>query len=417
MIGLRALLVRNLTIQSIAEAVALACGLASAVLLSRHLGVAGFGVFNYAFAFMYFFLTLNDLGINTIAVREISRAPERAAHLLGGLLSLRLGLAAAVLAAAWLAIWLWPMDPALRPPLMVFALILPLNALNVPALIFQTSMRFELAAAAQITNRVLGLVFLVLMMAAGRGVTAMLAALLAAEICGLAVVWVLAGRLVRLRWRVDPVLWRMLLRGAIPLSISLVLVAIVNRVDFIMLERLASIEDVGLYGAAYRVTNLLEKFPLLVMGTLYPVMSRLAVEDTARLRQVYQRALARFAGIGVALGAVVIAVSPWLLALVFGDSFRAAAPALRWLVVSTVCLYLALTGGNLLIAVGRARDNVLALGAGAAANIWLNIVLIPSRGIEGAAMATAASFAIVLGVTLVAVEKAMSAPPPVVPSA
>ena len=52
MTGLRALLVRNLTIQSIAEAVALLCGLASSVLLSRHLGVAGFGVFNYAFAFM-----------------------------------------------------------------------------------------------------------------------------------------------------------------------------------------------------------------------------------------------------------------------------------------------------------------------------------------------------------------------------
>ena len=235
MIGLRALLARNLTIQSIAEAVALACGLASAVLLSRHLGVTGFGVFNYAFAFMYFFLTLNDLGINTIAVREISRAPERAAQLLGGLLTLRLALACGVLAVAWLAISVWPMEPALRPPLMVFALILPLNALNVPAVIFQTSMRFELAAAAQITNRVLGLAFLLLMIAADRGVTAMLAALLAAEVCGLAVTWVLAGRLVRLRWRIDPALWRMLLGASAPLAIGMVLAAIVNRVDFIML--------------------------------------------------------------------------------------------------------------------------------------------------------------------------------------
>ena len=405
MTGLRALLVRNLTIQSIAEAVALACGLASAVLLSRHLGVTGFGVFNYAFAFMYFFLTLNDLGINTIAVREISRAPERASDLLGGLLTMRLLLSLAVLGAAWLAIWLWPMEPALRPPLMVFALILPLNALNVPAVIFQTSMRFELAAAAQITNRVLGLAFMVLMIAADRGVTAMLAALLAAEICGLVVTWILAGRLVRLRWRVDPALWRMLLGAAVPLAIGIVLAAIVNRVDFIMLERLASIEAVGLYGAAYRVTNLLEKFPLFVMGTLYPIMSRLAVDDVARLRQVYQRALWRFAGMGLALGTVVIAVAPWLLALAFGEPFRAAAPALRWLVVSTVCLYLAMTGGNLLIAVGRTRDSAVALTVGATVNIALNAVLIPSRGIEGAAIATAASFAAVLAITVVAVER------------
>ena len=67
MIGIRALLVRNLTIQTLSEAVALGCGLASAVLLSRHLGLAGYGIFTYTFAFIYFFLTLNDLGLNTIA--------------------------------------------------------------------------------------------------------------------------------------------------------------------------------------------------------------------------------------------------------------------------------------------------------------------------------------------------------------
>ena len=405
MIGLRTLIVRNLTIQSIAEAVALACGLASAVLLSRHLGVTGFGVFNYVFAFMYFFLTLNDLGINTIAVREISRAPERAARLLGGLLTLRLTLAVGILAAAWLTIWVWPMDPALRVPLTVFALILPLNALNVPGLIFQTSMRFELAAAALVTNRVLGLAFMVLMIAAGRGVTAMLVALLAAEVCGLVVTWMLAGRLVRLQWVFDRAIWRTVLHASIPLAVGLVLAAIINRVDFIMLERLASLESVGLYGAAYRVTSLLEKFPLLVMGTLYPVMSRLAVEDVARLRQVYQRALWRFAGVGLLLGAVVIAGAPWLLATLFGEPFRAAAPALRWLIVSTLCLYVAMTGGNLLIAVGRARDNAVALGVGAAVNVALNAALIPSRGIEGAAIATAVSFAAVLAMTVLAVER------------
>ena len=405
MIGLRTLIVRNLTIQSIAEAVALACGLASSILLSRHLGVTGFGAFNYAFAFIYLFLTLNDPGMNTVVVREISRAPARTAQLLGSLLTLRLTLAVGVLAIAWLTIQVWPMDPALRGPLMVFALILPLNALNVPALVFQTSMRFELAAAALITNRVLGLVFMLVMIAAGGGVMAMFGALLAAEICGLAVTWMLAGRLVRLQWVVDRAIWRTVLRGAVPLAVGLVLVAIINRVDFIMLERLASLESVGLYGAAYRVTSLLEKFPLLVMGTLYPIMSRLAVEDVARLRQVYQRAIWRFSGLGLLLGMLVIAGAPWILATLFGEPFRAAAPALRWLVVSTMCLYLAMTGGNLLIAVGRARDNAIALSVGATVNVALNAVLIPARGIEGAAIATAASYAAVLVITVVAVER------------
>lgn len=405
MIGLRALLVRNLTLQTIAEAVALACGLASAALLSRHLGVAGYGAFNYAFAFIYFFLTLNDLGTNMVAVREISREPSRASEVLGNLLSLRLSLAAVVLVITWGAIAVWPMDPALRGPLALFALILPLTALNAPALLFQTAMRFELAAVSQIVLRVSGLALLALMASAGLGLTAMLGALLAAEVIGLAAVWTMASRLTPIRWHADTRAWRAMMAAALPLAGGIMLVAVVNRADFIMLERLAGIESVGLYGAAYRVTSMLEKFPLLVMGTLYPIMSRLAIDDPARLRDVYRKSLVRFAGIGLVAGGAVALLAEPLLAAVFGEPYRAAAPALRWLVVATGCLYLAMTGGNLLIAVSRPGDNVKAMAAGAVVNIGLNFVLIPRFGIEGAALATAASLVIVLGITLACVER------------
>lgn len=405
MIGLRALLVRNLTLQAIAEAVGLACGLASAALLSRHLGVAGYGAFNYVFAFIYFFLTLNDLGINTIVVREISREPSRASEILGNLLSLRLALSTVVLVMAWGTIAVWPMDAELRWPLALFALILPLTGLNAPALLFQTAMRFELGALSQIVLRVSGLALMALMAYAGLGVTAMLGALLAAEAIGLIVVWTMASTLTPIRWHADMRVWRAMLAAALPLAAGMFLVSVVNRADFIMLERMAGIEPVGLYGAAYRITSMLEKFPLLLMGTLYPVMSRLAADDLPRLRDVYRKTLLRLAGIGLVAGAAVALVAGPLLAVVFGEPYRAAAPALRWLIVSTGCLYLALTGANLLIAVSRAGDNVKAMGAGAVVNIGLNFVLIPSRGIEGAAMATAASLAIVLGITLVCVER------------
>lgn len=405
MIGIRALLVRNLTIQTVGEGVSLACGLAGSAILSRHLGLAGFGAFNYAFAFTYFFLTLNDLGLNTVAVREVARDPARAPSVLGSLLWLRLAIAVAVMAGAWLAIWFWPMDPALRRPLWLFTLILPVTALNTPAIIFQTAMRFEFAVMAGITTRVLGLLFMVVMVLLGRGVTAMLTALLAAELCGLIVTWSLARRLVRIPLRVDTRPWRPMLRAAAPLAAGLLLAAVLNRVDFIMLEQMAPIEDVGLYGAAYRVTNMLEKFPIFVMATMFPIMSRLAVVDVPRLREVYLRALWRLALIGLAVGVVFAVGAPWFLAVVFGEPFRESADALRWLVVATVCLYLAMAGGNLLIASGRPIDNALAIAAGAAVNIGLNLWLIPSYGIRGAAIATAVSFAVVLAITLAAVER------------
>lgn len=410
--GLRQLVIRNLSLQTFTEAIAMACGLASTMVLSRHLDVAGFGAFNYAFAFMFLFLALNDLGVNTIVVREVSQSPDRAAEIVGAAIGLRLWIAAGALAAAWIAIWLWPMDPSLRPPLALFALILPLSALNVPAIIFQTSMRFDLVAAVTIVWRVSGLLLIVLMAAAGSGVFGVLGALLVSEVIGLTMVYWLSRRLVRVRVRADRAEWRLLLRSAIPVGTTLLLAALVNRIDFLMLERMVSLDAVGQYGAAYRITSMLEKFPLLVMATVYPIMSRLATEDRARLRQVYYKTVAHFAAVALPLGIVIMAIAPHLTALAFGEPYRAAGAPLRYLVWATVCLYLALAGGNLLISIGRERDSVIALGIGAAANVALNLVLIPMRGTEGAAIATVISFLIVLIVTAAAVERHLRVPVP-----
>ena len=127
--------------------------------------------------------------------------------------------------------------------------------------------------------------------------------------------------------------------------------------------------------------------------------------------------MSRLALAGAGLGAVVVVAAPWLLTTVFGAPYLASVTALRWLIVATLCLYLAISGGYLLMAVGRARDNVVAVGAAAAANVALNLILIPSRGIDGAAMATAASFAIMLGITVVAVERSFAAAHPMVTAA
>ncbi|MBA3948535.1 MAG: flippase [Acidobacteria bacterium] len=409
MIGIRALLVRNLSIQGTTEAVALACGLASAAILSSHLGLAGFGAFNYAFAFMYFFLTLSDLGLTTIGVRDVARAPERASAIFGALHSLRLVIATVVLLIAWVAIGFWPMEPSLRRPLALFSLIVPLTALNTPALMFQTAMRFELAAASIVTSRVLGLVGMIALVWLGRGVTALLGALLVAEVAGLIVTWRLSRRLVRIPFVVDFGAWRAMLRDALPLAVGLIMVAVLNRIDFIMIEQMLRLEDVGQYGAAYRVTNMLEKFPILVMATIFPIMSRLAVEDRRRLREVYARARWRLASVGLVMTAASAIAAPWLMTTLFGESFRAAAVPLRWLVIATACLYLAMLGGNLLIALGHARDNAISLAVGAAANVLLNLVLIPARGIEGAAIATVASTALVLVFTQAAVARRLVA--------
>ena len=83
------------------------------------------------------------------------------------------------------------------------------------------------------------------------------------------------------------------------------------------------------------------------------------------------------------------------------------------LVWSTVFLYLAISGGNLLISMGRENINLVLNMIGAALNITLNLLLIPSMGFVGAAFATTATYLFILtGISAASYRVLYAAPVP-----
>ncbi len=409
--GLRRFLVWNVSYQAAAQVVGVLTGLAMTVLLSRHLGPAEFGGFTYLFAFLYFFLAANDLGINTIAVRELSQEPGRAAEILGRVLALRLVLGLITLVVAWGVILAMRFPFDLAVALGIFALLLPLTALKLPVVIFQSALRFDYGMWVDLTTRLAGLAAVIVVVWAEGRLVAVSAALVIAEVVGWVLMRRLAGRLVRPVWGVDVRYWAAVLRSSLPLGLAGLLSAALNRLDFFMLERMTDLSQVGQYGAAYKVTTLAERLPQLVMNTLYPVMARDARGDRARLRRTYRESLRLLAGLGVPMALAVTMLSKSIVQILFGGPYAEAAGALRVLVWASACLYAALPGGVLLIALGRERVNLVAQLLAVVLNVGLNLAWIPRWGIRGAAFATVTSFALILVVTLVASALALAHEP------
>ncbi len=402
--NLSGLLAWNFVLQAGTQGVALVTGVVTALVLSRHLGVDGFGGFNYLFAFIYFFLALNDLGINTIVVREISQAPVRAAEVIGGMLSFRLLLGVAMLVLAWGTIAWMTFPASLAWPLAVFSLLVPLNALRLPSTIFQSELKFEYGAVVEIASRVTNLALILAVVWAGGRLFGVASALVAGELVGIALTWWLAGRLVRPVWRVDLRLWSSVLRSSLPLGLAGVLVAAVNRVDFLMLERMSGLGQVGLYSAAYKVTNLIERVPQMMMIALYPLMARASAAGVEPLRRLYRTSALGLGALALPVVAGVTWAGPVLLRIMFGADFVAADPGLRVLVWSTACIFAAMSAGFVLITVGWERANLVMWMVATAVNVTLNLLWIPRFGFVGAAWATVWAYIVVLATQLTAVE-------------
>jgi O-antigen/teichoic acid export membrane protein len=403
-LAVRRVLLKNTTIQLLAQAVALLTGLGNSLVLSRYLGVEGFGQFNYVFAFYYFFLTLNDFGINTIVVREISRQRERAAQLIGAMLTFKLGFALMLFLCAAVAVWTMPLPIELRSALWGYGLVLPILALQMPTVMFQVNLQFEYPAIVATTNRCVGFILVLGVVLCGGSLLAVIAALVLSECVSLGLLCYFTKDLVQPAWQLAPSVWGEVLRSSIPLGLAGLCTALINRADFIMLERMTDLRQLGLYSAAYKVTSLLETFPLIFMGTIYPLMSRWATEDPGRMKRLYWQSMLFLGLVAVPIGAIVTIAAPWIVQLLFGSTYSETVPALRVLVWASVALYMAITSGNLLISMGRERINLMLNVCGAALNILLNFWFIPQWGFVGAAWATTITFVFVLvGVTLASV--------------
>lgn len=405
--GLRRLVLWSAGYQGASQVVSIATGLAVTALLSRHLGPAAFGGFTYLFAFLYFFLALNDLGINTILVRELVQHPEHAAESLGRMVVFRLLLGSATLVVAWIVILVMRFPFDLAVALGIFALVLPLTALKLPTVVFQSALRFDYGAAVDMATGVATLLAVLLVIWANGGLIAVAGALVAVELVGSLLTRHLAGRIVRPVWRVDRRYWGAILQSSLPLGLAGLLSALLNRLDFFMLERMTDLGQVGFYGAAYKVTTLVERLPQLVMTTLYPVMSRAAREDPAHLRRLYRRSVAWLGGCAVPAAVLVTLGADPLVRLVFGGAYQGAVAPLRLLIWASAGLYAALPGGVLLISLRRERVNLAAQAVALGVNLVLNLAWIPRWGSAGAALATVVSFAVILVVTAVASELAL----------
>ena len=181
--------------------------------------------------------------------------------------------------------------------------------------------------------------------------------------------------------------------GALALLATSITTMMMTNLDILMIGAMAPIEEVGRYRAASRGVDVILIASGVAVQVMGPMLARALAEGRAEeSRGLIARAAATMAAVGLPLClALMIGAEPYL--ALFGAEFVPAAPAMRILVAGQIVAILCGPAGMTLIMMRRERL-VLALNLAAlAANLGLNLLLIPVYGLEGAAIATLVSVA------------------------
>jgi O-antigen/teichoic acid export membrane protein len=366
------------------------------VLAARRLGVERYGVLSFAFAFTGMLGVLTDLGLGTIATREIARDLGQARPKVNDALTIRL--IASVIIVAFIAVLVNLLGyPAatIRVVYICSVCVLTNAIVSFFCAVFQGFERMELLAL----NRAIQTAVLVVgafLLSCGAAVTEryaflfVLAGVVSVILAGVSAAPLL-GRL-DLSFAVGH--WWSLLRASVPVGMATVFTMFYYWIGTTLLSKMAGDAAVGSYSAAFRIGNGLAFMGFAFSGAVYPLFSRLFASSSERLIRVLELSVKYMVMLALPVAAFGALFGAPVMLLVYGREYSGAVPVLRLLVWWGAFASLNSLLSYYLISAGRSGLVTAQTGVSLAANLCLNLLLIPVFGALGAALALAVSEAV-----------------------
>ena len=371
--------------------------------LARHLHREGYGEYSLIVVLLLFLNLLVDLGVNDIAVREISKRWKRFEAFLPNLLLLKTALTLLASGTGLLAVRLLAYSPEVRSAMWTATLVLFLNALGSLGIIaYRSRLDMKYAVYCDLVAEALYLGLILVFIRQDASLQAVIRFMVLARFVHAVMMISILLRKYRPRLgRLDVGIVVRLLRQSYVLWFSQLMAVTYSYVDVIMLSKFSGEEAVGLYNASYALIVNALFFPIALMNSVFPVLCRDYPDNPAEFRRTVQRALDILWAVAVPMAVFGTLFAGDIVRFLYGEAFAPSAGALRILIWACAVMFLSVVMPFTFIA-ARQQNKIIIFGLiGVCLNVGMNLYLIPRYGFIGASIATAATEVIVLAVTVV----------------
>lgn len=392
--------VRNTTVLLAAQIASALIAFFYMMYAARYLGPASFGILSFALAFTGIFAVLADLGLASLTTREVARDKALAPKYLANVSLIKLILAAITFGIIAVSINLMGYPAETITVVYLLALFVILQTfIQMFYSLFQAYERMEFQGVGQMLNAALMLGGVILAIKYSFGVVGFASLYVIANIVTLAY----SFAVMKLKFAhpasasatetvgFDRSFWKPTIKEALPFGLSTMFVAIYYWISSVMLSAMQGNEAVGWYNAAYRMVLVLTFIPTALLGSLFPVMSRLHISSYESLKAVYERAFKYLLIIGLPISVGTTILADRIILLIYGLEYAPAIIVLQILVWSDVFIFLNTVFGTLLNSVNKQITVTKQCALAAVLNVVLNLLLIPRYSYIGAGVATVAT--------------------------
>ncbi len=380
----------NTAIQIVGKAISTIFGLIAIGMMTRYLGVSQFGWYITAISFLQFIGILIDFGMTPVTAQMLSEQKYNKETLLKNLLGFRFVTATFFLTLAPLVALFFPYPIEVKHAIALLTISFLAIAMNqVFVGYYQTRLQMHVQAAGEVIGRIILVAGLWLMITGQYGFVPVMIVVGLSSIGYVLFMWAAASRTTKIRFAFDWHIWKSIMQKSWPIAISIIFNVVYLRGDVILLSWFQKFEEVGLYGAAYRVIDILGQTAMMMMGVILPLLAfAWSRNNKKQFKQQYQQAfdaMMLFA-IPVTIGTIILAEP--IIAFVAGNEFIAAGRPLQILSLAVFGVFFGAIFGHTAVAIDKQKQTMWVYISNAILSLIAYLIFIPKFGMYGAAWVT-----------------------------
>jgi len=360
------------------------------VIIARVVGAEDLGKYTFALAFTTLFAVLADIGLSQSLIRESAKKPEKEQSYFSAVLCTKILLGVATYGLVFLAINFMGYPAQTKAMVYIAGIVMLLDSLTLSFwALFRGRQILKYEAIGIFVNQILiiisgltilyfkfSLVFLMIPFVFGSLWNFLFSATLIRKILKL-----------KFSFRLDKKVFKFLFGIAVPFALIAIFMRVYTYLDSVLLSSLAGDRALGYYSVAYKIPFALQVLPAAVGAAIFPAFSEYYVSMRARLKDIFDKAMAALLIIAVPMGFGLFSVAEKVIDRFYGAEYSPAILVLQILSFGLIFLFLGFPLGALLNACDRQKLNAVLVGLTMCLNVVLNIILIPQFQYVGAAIA------------------------------
>jgi len=397
----------NTIYQIIGKIIATGFGVLAIALMTRYLGQEGFGGYTTITAYLQFFGIIVDMGLSVVVLQMIALPNANTNKIISNVITLRIISAVIFLGMAPLIVFLFPYSLAIKLGVAVTTIAFFFISLNqILVSVFQKELHTEKAAIAETASRLILVLFVVIAWLLDTGLMGIMIAVVFGSVAHFLFSYLFSLKYVRIKWEIDLAVWREIMQKSWPIAISIIFNLVYLRADAIILSLTRTQAEVGIYGAAYRVIDVLIVFPMMFAGLVLPLLSRYwAEKNKIDFKNMLQKGFNALSILAVPLVVGTLFLAKPIMVLIAGQEFAVSGSVLKIIMLACGFVFLGSLFAHTIVAINKQKLMIWAYLSTAILSIVGYIVLIPKYSYYAAAWVTVFSEIMIAIISFIVVWK------------